>query len=89
MFAYYLAKLSFSFISIQNFTGLSGLARADDYEQVKQVCEYYSDYKPLFENSGNSAGEKTLEDKFFEHEVCQAIWFGVPSPLLSIFAIFR
>ncbi|KHJ87493.1 ATP synthase, subunit C, partial [Oesophagostomum dentatum] len=49
--------------------GLSGLARADDYEQVKQVCEYYSDYKPLFENSGNAAGEKTLEDKFFEHEV--------------------
>ncbi|KAK6037515.1 ATP synthase, subunit C [Cooperia oncophora] len=29
--------------------GLAGLARADDYEQVKQVCEFYADYKPLFE----------------------------------------
>ncbi|PIO65215.1 ATP synthase, subunit C [Teladorsagia circumcincta] len=48
--------------------GLSGLARADDYDQVKQVCEYYADYKPLFESTG-STGEKTLEDKFFEHEV--------------------
>ncbi|GMT30878.1 hypothetical protein PFISCL1PPCAC_22175 [Pristionchus fissidentatus] len=48
--------------------GLAGLARADDYDQVKQVCEYYSDYKALFEGSGNAAGEKTLEDKFFEHE---------------------
>ncbi|KAL3084938.1 hypothetical protein niasHS_010007 [Heterodera schachtii] len=49
--------------------GLAGLAKADDYEQVKQVCEYYSDYKQLFENSGLNPGEKTLEDKFFEHEV--------------------
>ncbi|CAK5031650.1 unnamed protein product [Meloidogyne enterolobii] len=44
--------------------GLTGLAK-----QVKQVCDYYSDYKQLFENSGNNPGEKTLEDKFFEHEV--------------------
>jgi len=49
--------------------GLTGLARADDYDQVKQVCEYYSDYKPLFEGSGVNPGEKTLEDKFFEYEV--------------------
>lgn len=46
-----------------------GLARADDYDQVKQVCEYYSDYKALFEGSGINPGEKTLEDKFFEYEV--------------------
>lgn len=49
--------------------GLTGLSRADDYDQVKQVCEFYADYKPLFEGSGNGPGEKTLEDKFFEHEV--------------------
>ena len=49
--------------------GLNSLSRADDYDQVKQVCEYYADYKPLFEGSGNGPGEKTLEDKFFEHEV--------------------
>lgn len=49
--------------------GLAGLAKADDYEQVKQVCDFYSDYKQLFENSGLNPGEKTLEDKFFEHEV--------------------
>jgi V-type H+-transporting ATPase subunit d len=49
--------------------GLIGLARADDYDQVKQVCEYYSDYKALFEGSGINPGEKTLEDKFFEFEV--------------------
>jgi V-type H+-transporting ATPase subunit d len=49
--------------------GLAGLARADDYDQVKQVCEYYSDYKALFEGSGINPGEKTLEDKFFEYEV--------------------
>lgn len=46
------------------------MARADDYDQVKQVCEYYGDYKALFEGSGSGVGgEKTLEDKFFEYEV--------------------
>jgi hypothetical protein len=31
----------------------------------------------LFEGAGNNPGEKTLEDKFFEHEVCiveRKIW---------------
>ena len=27
------------------------------------------EYRVLFEESGNNPGEKTLEDKFFEHEV--------------------
>ena len=27
------------------------------------------DYKSLFEGAGTNPGEKTLEDKFFEHEV--------------------
>lgn len=49
--------------------GLAALARADDYEQVKAVAEYYAEYSALFEGAGNNPGEKTLEDKFFEHEV--------------------
>lgn len=50
--------------------GLAALARADDYEQVKAVAEYYAEYAALFDGSGNNPGDKTLEDKFFEHEVC-------------------
>ncbi|XP_013389769.1 V-type proton ATPase subunit d 1 [Lingula anatina] len=49
--------------------GLAALSRADDYEQVRAVSEYYGEYKLLFEGSGTGPGEKTLEDKFFEHEV--------------------
>ncbi|XP_047118116.1 V-type proton ATPase subunit d-like [Schistocerca piceifrons] len=49
--------------------GLAALARADDYEQVKAVAEYYAEYSALFEGAGNNPGEETLEDKFFEHEV--------------------
>ncbi|CAM1310319.1 ATP6V0D1 (predicted) [Pycnogonum litorale] len=49
--------------------GLAVLARADDYEQVRQVADYYAEYRVLFESAGNNPGEKTLEDKFFEHEV--------------------
>ena len=49
--------------------GLKALARADDYEQVRQVAEYYGEYKQCFEGAGTNPGEKTLEDKFFEEEV--------------------
>ena len=49
--------------------GLKALARADDYEQVRQVAEYYGEYKQCFEGAGTNPGEKTLEDKFFEYEV--------------------
>jgi V-type H+-transporting ATPase subunit d len=34
------------------------------------VAEYYSEYKQCFEGAGTNPGEKTLEDKFFEYEVC-------------------
>lgn len=69
--------------------GLVGLARADDYEQVRQICEMYSvgggglangcvyplqDYKPLFDTSSTTVGEKTLEDKFFEYEVSGCVY---------------
>lgn len=52
-----------------NPDGLAALSRADDYEQVKAVAEYYAEYQALFEGAGNNVGDKTLEDKFFEHEV--------------------
>ncbi|XP_063781107.1 V-type proton ATPase subunit d 2 [Pseudophryne corroboree] len=49
--------------------GLRLLANAEDYEQVKSAAEYYAEYRALFEEVGTGTGEKTLEDKFFEHEV--------------------
>jgi V-type H+-transporting ATPase subunit d len=52
-----------------NPDGLAGLNRADDYDQVRAVCDYYADYRPLFEGAGTNPGDKTLEDKFFEFEV--------------------
>ncbi|XP_039610234.1 V-type proton ATPase subunit d 2-like [Polypterus senegalus] len=48
--------------------GLHRLANAEDYETVKATAEYYAEYKYLFEGSGQGS-DKTLEDKFFEHEV--------------------
>lgn len=49
--------------------GLAALARADDYEQVRSVAEYYAEYQQLFATTGNNPEEKTLEDRFFEYEV--------------------
>ncbi|ESO06565.1 hypothetical protein HELRODRAFT_184940 [Helobdella robusta] len=46
--------------------GLAALARAEDYDQVKSVAEFYAEYKQIFDET---QGDKTLEDKFFEHEV--------------------
>lgn len=60
-----------------NPDGLAALARADDYEQVKAVAEYYAEYSALFEGSGDGTGDKTLEDKFFEHEVCKYLYHKI------------
>jgi len=49
--------------------GLAALARADDYEQVRQVAEYYAEYQAMFAGAGVNPEEKTLEDRFFEYEV--------------------
>ncbi|XP_043835269.1 V-type proton ATPase subunit d 1-like [Dromiciops gliroides] len=49
--------------------GLSLLAQADDYKEVKTVADYYLQYKVLFEGAGGNPGDKTLEDRFFEREV--------------------
>ncbi|KAL1919512.1 uncharacterized protein VTP21DRAFT_2205 [Calcarisporiella thermophila] len=47
--------------------GHAKLARADDIEHVKNACEYYLDYRQFFDSS--MSHNKTLEDRFFEHEV--------------------
>lgn len=52
-----------------NPDGLAALATCDDYEQVKNVADNYAEYKELFGGAGTNPGDKTLEDKFFEHEV--------------------
>ncbi|XP_065835356.1 V-type proton ATPase subunit d-like [Oscarella lobularis] len=49
--------------------GLSRLAKAEDYESVRAAAESYGEYRPLFEGVGTNPGDKTLEDRFFEHEV--------------------
>ncbi|XP_057291233.1 V-type proton ATPase subunit d 1-like [Hydractinia symbiolongicarpus] len=49
--------------------GLARLAKADDYDQVRQVADCYANYQVLFEGTGVNPGDKTLEDKFFEYEV--------------------
>ena len=49
--------------------GLAALSRADEYEQVRQVADFYAEYRALFEGLGHGDEEKTLEDKFFEEEV--------------------
>lgn len=50
--------------------GLAALARADEYEQVRNVADYISQYKVLFDGLSDGLNEdKSLEDKFFQHEV--------------------
>lgn len=41
------------------------------YLSVRNVWTYIlsQEYSALFEGAGNNPGEKTLEDRFFEHEV--------------------
>lgn len=73
-----------------NPDGLAALARADDYEQVKAVAEYYAEYSALFEGAGSNVGDKTLEDKFFEHEVCMilCVLYVIKSLIAYFFSVF-
>ncbi|PAA90720.1 hypothetical protein BOX15_Mlig011380g1 [Macrostomum lignano] len=48
--------------------GLEMLAQAEEVEQVKLVADYFAEYRVMFEDDGTGM-DKTLEDKFFEHEV--------------------
>lgn len=49
--------------------GLAKLADSNDYTEVQRVAEFYPVYRGLFDGVGNGAGDKTLEDKFYEYEV--------------------
>ncbi|CAF1292437.1 unnamed protein product [Adineta ricciae] len=49
--------------------GLQELRRTDNYEGVRDVASRYPQYKVLFDGSGTNTGDKTIEDRFFEHEV--------------------
>jgi len=47
---------------------ITKLAKTDDIEQVKSICDQYPPYRALFqESSANS--DKSLEDSFYEYEV--------------------
>lgn len=48
---------------------LAKLARASDYDEVRQVADTYSEYQTIFASAGTNPGDKTLEDKFYEREV--------------------
>eukprot|EP00126_Sphaerothecum_destruens_P012750 Sdes_comp21843_c0_seq1m20395 len=48
--------------------GLMKLGKVDDYEQVRALAEFYPGYRLLFEGVGTGGSDKTLEDRFFEHE---------------------
>eukprot|EP01135_Chromosphaera_perkinsii_P002257 Nk52_evm43s221 gene=Nk52_evmTU43s221 len=48
--------------------GLMKLGKVDDYEQVRALAEFYPSYRNMFEGVGTAGGDKTLEDRFFEHE---------------------
>ncbi|KAI8838368.1 V0 complex, c/d subunit of ATPase [Chytridium lagenaria] len=52
--------------------GFVKLSRADDIDQVRFAVEPYSEYKEFFDSvaaGGVGGNERSLEDRFFEHEV--------------------
>lgn len=50
--------------------GLLLLKECNDFDEVHhRVADFYPEYAPLFASVGSGAGDRTLEDKFFEHEV--------------------
>ena len=50
--------------------GLKFLKNAEDREEVRRICERFGAYKELYNGVGDGPNDKTLEDKFFEEEVC-------------------
>lgn len=53
--------------------GLSSAAELGGYQSVGiSFCNIFpQEYKLLFEGAGSNPGDKTLEDRFFEHEVSE------------------
>ena len=50
--------------------GLAQLARADDYEQVKNVADYYPEYKLLFEGAGSNPGRAGMVSALYPTICC-------------------
>ena len=53
--------------------GLKFLKNAEDRDEVRRICERFGAYKDLYNGVGDGPNDKTLEDKFFEEEVCVKI----------------
>lgn len=71
--------------------GLMKLEKTEDVDNVRIIVEQYSEYRGLFDTVGLTAGERTLEDKFFDIEVklstkafLQQFHFGVFFCLLKL-----
>ncbi|KAG0023671.1 H(+)-transporting V0 sector ATPase subunit d [Entomortierella chlamydospora] len=45
------------------------LAKSDDIDQVKAVCDVFLEYRQFFDGTTGTSATKTLEDRFFEYEV--------------------
>lgn len=55
-------------IFTRTFITLQYVYRISVYAKLTLVL-LFQEYSALFEGAGNNPGDKTLEDKFFEHEV--------------------
>ncbi|XP_060094852.1 V-type proton ATPase subunit d 1-like [Heteronotia binoei] len=65
--------------------GLAQLARADDYEQVKAVADYYPEYKLLFEGAGSNPGDKTTTTTQLDNDNSSQSMTQEPDPAAVIF----
>lgn len=59
------------------------------------LCSFYfyglickQEYSALFEGAGNNPGDKTLEDKFFEHEASRFVLIFQNNNLLDVRVIY-
>lgn len=56
---------------------VSGIIGHQNSVRIKIEFMLLQEYKLLFEGAGSNPGDKTLEDRFFEHEVSNALLFTV------------
>lgn len=56
-------------------------------EFVVSICP--QEYKLLFEGAGSNPGDKTLEDRFFEHEVSQFIRYTLYTKLENLINLLK
>ncbi len=53
---------------------VSGIIGHQNDVRIKIEFMLLQEYKLLFEGAGSNPGDKTLEDRFFEHEVSKAYY---------------